>query len=103
LEQLEVWEATEGRGVLLEAGRATIELIDEGQARLIDRIEVGRRIAGPVRLALEVDDSEASADRLIEAGAEHLGGPVETPWRDRNVRLRTADGLQLTLFTVPDG
>jgi len=40
---------------------------------------------------------------LTEAGAEHLGGPVETPWRDRNVRLRTPDGLQLTLFTVPKG
>jgi hypothetical protein len=100
LEQLEVWDAAEGRGVLLEAGRATIELIDEGQARMIDSVEVGRRIASPVRLALEVDDSAASANRLTEAGAERLGGPVDTPWRDRNVRLRTPDGLQLTLFTV---
>jgi hypothetical protein len=24
---------------------------------------------------------------------------VMTPWRDRNVRVQTPDGLQLTLFT----
>ena len=32
--------------------------------------------------------------------AERLGGPVETPWRHRNVRLRAPDGMQLTLFTI---
>lgn len=99
LEELEIW--TEGgRGVLLDAGRATIELVDEEHARTIDRIEVGRRAAGPVRLALRVDDSEAAAEALAEAGGEVIGGPVETPWRDRNVRLRAPDGMQLTLFTV---
>ena len=100
LEQLEVWDSDGGRVVLLDAGKATIELLDERHAGAVDRIEVGRRVAGPVRLALEVDDSAASAERLTEAGAELLGGPVETPWRDRNVRLRAPDGMQLTLFTV---
>jgi len=41
-------------------------------------------------------------DRLEEAGAERLGGPVETPWRHLNIRLRAPDGMQLTLFTVLD-
>lgn len=100
LEQLEVWDSDDGRVVLLDAGKATIELLDEGHADAVDRIEVGRRVAGPVRLALEVDDSAANAGRLTEAGAELLGGPVETAWRDRNVRLRAPDGMQLTLFTV---
>jgi len=37
---------------------------------------------------------------LERAGAERIAGPVVTPWKDRNVRLRAPDGLQLTLFTV---
>jgi lactoylglutathione lyase len=102
LEQLEVWDSEGGRVVLLGAGRATIELLDERHAAAVDTIEVGQRVAGPIRLALEVDDSAASAERLTAAGAELLGGPVETPWRDRNVRLRAPDGMQLTLFTVLD-
>jgi lactoylglutathione lyase len=61
---------------------------------------VGRRVAGPVRLALEVGDSEAVAERLVRAGAEPLAEPVVTPWWDRNVRLQAPDGMQLTLFTV---
>jgi lactoylglutathione lyase len=100
LDELGPWEAEDGRIVILEAGRATIELVDEGQAAAIDAIEVGRRVAGPVRLALEVDDSEAAAEALSRAGGELLGGPVETPWRDRNVRMRAPHGMQLTLFTV---
>jgi lactoylglutathione lyase len=102
LEQLEAWEAEDGRVVILDAGRATLELVNERQAVTIDEIEVGRRVAGPVRLALEVDDSEATAATLTDAGAELLGGPVDTPWRDRNVRVRAPDGMQLTLFTVLD-
>jgi catechol 2,3-dioxygenase-like lactoylglutathione lyase family enzyme len=100
LEQLEAWEAEDGHIVLLGAGRATLELVDERQAQAIDRIEVGRRVAGPVRFALEVQDSEATAARLAAAGAEQLADPVVTPWRDRNVRLSAPDGMQLTLFTV---
>jgi hypothetical protein len=53
-----------------------------------------------VRLALEVDDSTATADTLAAAGAETIGGPVVTPWSHRNVRLRAPDGMQLTLFTI---
>ena len=66
---------------------------------MVDEIEVGRRVAGAVRVAFEVDDSAVTAERLEAAGAERLGGPVETPWRDVNVRLVAPDGMQLTLFT----
>jgi hypothetical protein len=85
--------------VLLEAGRATLELFDVGQASMVDEVVVGRRLAGPVRIAFEVDDSGAAAERLEAAGAERLGGPLETPWHDVNVRLVAPDGMQLTLFT----
>src|SRR5262245_46599116 len=99
---LAMWNAPGANGVLLEAGRATLELFDSGQATAVDEIEVGRRVAGPVRIALEVDDSAALAERLKAAGARLLGGPVVTPWGDRNVRLEAPDGMQLTLFTVAD-
>jgi catechol 2,3-dioxygenase-like lactoylglutathione lyase family enzyme len=98
LEQIADWSSDDGSVVLLEAGRATLELMDEAQAALVDRIEAGRRVAGPVRLALEVPDSEQSARRLLAAGAEEVAPAVTTPWGDRNVRLRAPDGMQLTLF-----
>jgi catechol 2,3-dioxygenase-like lactoylglutathione lyase family enzyme len=95
-----VWASEGGRVVLLSAGRGTLELVDEAHAAEIDHIEVGRRVAGPVRIAFEVEDSEAVATQLEEAGATTIGGPVTTPWNDRNVRLETPSGTQLTLFTV---
>jgi lactoylglutathione lyase len=102
LEEREAWESQPGRVAILDAGVATIELVDEAQASAIDEIEVGRRIAGPVRVALEVDDSDATAKRLADAGGDVVAGPVVTPWQDRNVRLDPPDGPQLTLFTVLD-
>lgn len=99
LEEQEAWEDQAGRIALLAAGAATIELVDEAQAEAIDRIEVGRRVAGPVRIAFEVADSAAAGERLAAAGAEIVAGPTDTPWNDRNVRLQTSDGMQLTLFT----
>ncbi len=99
LRQLADWSSEEGRVVLLEAGRATLELFDERQAENVDGIEAGRRVSGPVRLALEVIDSEETARRLVGAGAEQVAPPVVTPWGDRNARVRAPDGMQLTLFT----
>jgi lactoylglutathione lyase len=90
------------RGSRRRPGRATLEVLSTSQAELVDRVEVGERVAGPVRLALEVDDSAATADTLAAAGAELIGGPVVTPWSHRNVRLRAPDGMQLTLFTIVD-
>lgn len=99
LEQVADWSSDDGRVVLLAAGRATLELFDEAQAEYVDRIEAGRRVAGAVRLAVEVPDSEAAARRLVEAGAEQIAEPVTTPWGDRNARVQAPDGMQLTLFT----
>ena len=96
------WSEPTGSGAVLDAGRATLELLSVDQAELVDRVEVGRRVAGPVRIALEVEDSVATADALVAAGAEKLAEPVVTPWSHRNVRLRAPDGMQLTLFTVLD-
>jgi lactoylglutathione lyase len=94
-----IWENEGGKGVLLHAGRATLELLSKEQAEFVDRIEAGEPIGAEVRLALRVEDSEAAAERLTAGGAELIGGPVTTPWDDRNVRLRAPDGMQLTLFS----
>jgi lactoylglutathione lyase len=97
---IEAWDDPSGKGAILDAGRATLELLSVEQSELVDRVEVGERVSGSVRLALEVDDSEATADALVAGGAERVAGPVVTPWRHRNVRVRAPDGMQLTLFTV---
>src|SRR6266498_1170396 len=97
----QTWATPEGRGVILDAGRATLELIDRPQAELIDRVEAGRRVAGPVRLAFEVPSVAGFAERLQANGAEPLNDPVRTPWGDYNQRLRAPDGMQITLFELP--
>jgi lactoylglutathione lyase len=99
LEQLADWSTGDGRVVLLDAGRATLELLDEPQAELVDAIEAGQRVSGPVRLAFEVAESDDVALRLIAGGAQRVAEPVTTPWGDRNARVRAPDGMQLTLFT----
>jgi len=99
LEQLADWSSESGRVVLLDGGRATLELLDEAQAETVDAIEAGDRVSGAVRLALGVADSEEVARRLVAAGAAQVAAPVTTPWGDRNARVRAPDGMQLTLFT----
>lgn len=103
LGQIAEWQNDGGHAVLLDAGRATLEIFDHAQAGAIDEIEVGRRVAGQVRVAFRTSNSESVAKDLVGSGAEILGGPVITPWGDRNVRLRGPEGIQLTLFTPSDG
>ena len=85
-----------GRVTILDAGRATLELLDEEHAAFVDEVEVGRRVAGHVRLALE--DAAALTGELEAAGAEVVAPPTRTPWDSLNARLEGPAGLQLTLF-----
>ena len=88
---------------ILDAGRATLELANPAQKRYIDEVEVGRPVAPRVRLAFEVADVAAATEALVDAGAELIAPPTETPWRSLNARLAAPAGLQLTLFTeLPD-
>jgi lactoylglutathione lyase len=100
LEQIADRSSGAGRVVALDAGRATLELLDDAQAETVDAVEVGRRVSGTVRLAAKVTDSEDMARRLVAAGAAQVAPPVMTPWGERNARVRAPDGMQLTLFTA---
>jgi predicted enzyme related to lactoylglutathione lyase len=93
----------DGRVTILEAGRATLELTDPNHAAFIDEVEVGRRVAGHVRVAFQVDDSVATTAKLAAAGAEVVAEPTRTPWNSLNSRLEAPGDLQLTLFTELDG
>lgn len=87
---------------ILDAGRATLELSNTAQVEMIDRVEVGRRVAPHFRVALEVDDAATATAQAVEGGAELVAAPTETPWRSLNSRLEAPAGVQLTLFEELD-
>jgi lactoylglutathione lyase len=88
-----------GRVTILEAGRATLEIADPSHAEYIDEVEVGRRVAGHIRVAFGVGDSAAATRTLAEGGATVIAEPVRTPWNSLNARLEGPGDLQLTLFS----
>ena len=83
---------------ILQAGRATLEIANPAQKRMIDDVEVGRQVAPRIRIAFEVDDTSARTDDLVGAGAELVAPPTTTPWNSLNSRLDAPAGLQVTLF-----
>lgn len=86
----------------LQAGQATLEIVNPAQRSLIDELEVGREVSRKFRVAFEVANAEADTARLVEAGAELIAAPTETPWRSLNSRLEAPAGLQITLFEELD-
>jgi predicted enzyme related to lactoylglutathione lyase len=96
------FDSERGRVTLLEAGRATLELMEPGNTEDVDEVEVGRRVAGHIRVAFQVDDSAEVTRALERAGATVIAEPVRTPWDSLNARLDAPAGLQLTLFTDLD-
>jgi catechol 2,3-dioxygenase-like lactoylglutathione lyase family enzyme len=99
----EAYEGGDGARVsILDAGRATLELSNPAQVRLIDSVEAEGRPSARIRIAFEVDDAAGTTHRLVEAGAELIAEPRETPWRSLNSRLNAPAGIQLTLFEELD-
>ncbi|MCC2316566.1 VOC family protein [Cellulomonas chengniuliangii] len=88
----------EARVTILDAGRATLEIANPAQKRMIDDVEVGRQVAPRLRVAFEVEDTAATTGALVDAGAMQLAPPTETPWRSLNSRLEAPAGLQITIF-----
>ncbi|WP_030491909.1 VOC family protein [Micromonospora chokoriensis] len=95
-------EAFSGEGdaqvVILDAGRATLEIANPAQKRLIDEVEVGRQVAPRIRVAFEVDDTVATTARLVAAGASEVAPPTRTPWQSLNSRLDAPADLHITVF-----
>ena len=84
--------------MILDVGRATLELSNPAQVAMIDEVEVGQRISPHLRVAFEVTDTATVASQLVEAGADLIAPPTRTPWDSLNARLAGPAGLQLTLF-----
>ncbi|OGO53729.1 MAG: glyoxalase [Chloroflexi bacterium RBG_16_70_13] len=98
LPELGAFTSEGGRVSILEAGRATLEIADPPHAANVDAVEVGRRVAGHVRICFQVPDAASITGRLVAAGATLVAPPTETPWRSLNARLEAPAGLQLTIF-----
>jgi NAD(P)-dependent dehydrogenase (short-subunit alcohol dehydrogenase family) len=97
----DAWDRPDGKGVVLSAGRATIELLDQADAAFTERTETGKLgdgIGAGVRLAVNVADTQAASAAMQLHGAHAVGPLVHTPWGHFNQRLRTPDGLQVTVF-----
>ncbi|MCP2323815.1 catechol 2,3-dioxygenase-like lactoylglutathione lyase family enzyme [Hamadaea flava] len=98
LEQEAAFVSDGGHVTILDAGRATLEITDRRHAEYIDEVEVGRRVAGHIRVAFEVADSATVTAELRQAGAEVVAEPTVTPWNSLNARLDGPGDLQLTIF-----
>ena len=98
LEPAAIWNNGDGHALILDMGKATLELFDEAQAEYIDQLEAKKRVTGQIRFALQVPDLAAAMERLLAHGAILVHEPVMTPWGDYNVRLQDPDGIQITLF-----
>jgi len=101
IEPADVWNNGQGQALILEMGKATLEVFDETQAQTIDQIEAEKRVSGQIRFALQVPDLNVAMERLLAHGAILVHPPVKTPWGDFNVRLQDPDGMQVTLFQKP--
>jgi methylmalonyl-CoA/ethylmalonyl-CoA epimerase len=92
------WDNDQGQAVILDMGKATLEIFDEAQAQTIDHIETEKRVSGRIRFALQVPDLQRAVERLLAHGATMVHPPVVTPWGDLNARFEDPDGMQLTLY-----
>ncbi len=98
LEVSKEWHEPTGNGIILTAGLASLELIDKKHAGTIDEIEVGKQVAGPVRLALNIGDGIETVGKTLEvSGAIKLADVKQAPW-SKVQRMQDPGGMQFTLF-----
>ncbi len=102
IEPAAIWNNGQGHALILDMGKATLEVFDEAQAETIDQLEAEKRVSGQIRFALQVPDLKSAMERLLAHGATLVHPPVITPWGDHNVRLQDPDGMQITLFQASD-
>jgi lactoylglutathione lyase len=98
LQEQESYQANGGHVVILDAGRATLEINDPSYAEYIDDVEVGHRVESRIRIAFEVPDARATTSELMGAGSRLIAEPTVTPWETLNSRLEGPEGLAVTVF-----
>lgn len=95
----ELW-TDNGFGQMFRAGRGTLEIFDKDYANSVDQLEVGERVSGQIRFAFEVPDVREALKRAVKHGATMVHEPILTPWNDLNARIRSPEGMQITLYQV---
>jgi tRNA(Arg) A34 adenosine deaminase TadA len=99
LSKAEAFDGPDGaRVVIMNAGRATLELINAAQNRYIAEVENAPASTPRVRAAFEVHDAAAAAQALADAGMPLVAAPVRTPWNSLNARLAGVAEVPVTLF-----
>lgn len=93
------WDSPTGKGIILEAGKASLELIDRKHKDFIDKMEVGKAgVSGDVRIALNFGSQmPEKSKQLLRNGAKPLGKLTSAPWSDI-MRIEDPAGMQITLF-----
>jgi lactoylglutathione lyase len=99
LEPSDVWSES-GKAQVFGGGKAMLEIFDKDYANYVDEMEVGGRLSGPVRFAIQVADIKAAVERAVAHGGKLIHEPIETPWKDLNARVQAPDGMQITLFQL---
>lgn len=93
------WNEPTGKGIILEAGKSSLELIDRKHKDFIDKMEVGKtEVSEDVRIALNFGESlEEKSNFLLNNGVQKIGNMVKAPWSNV-VRIKDPSGMQVTLF-----
>ena len=99
LEPGDIWSGS-GRAQVFTGGKAMLEIFDKDYAEYVDEMEVGARLSGPLRFAIQVPDIKAAVERAIAHGGKLIHEAVKTPWKDLNARIQAPDGMQITLFQL---
>lgn len=99
IEPAAIWNNGDGKALMLNMGRGTLEIFDENQRDLIDELEAGQKnVSGQIRFALQVPNIHEALQRFLDNGATLVHEPVTTSWGDINVRIQDPDGMQITLY-----
>lgn len=100
IDPAQLWTNEADRAIIFEMGNGTLEIFDEPHADIVDQIEAGHPTGAHLRFALQVPDLDEALERALKWGATQVHEPVVTPWNHRNARLKSPDGMQITLFQV---
>lgn len=100
----EVWEHPGGeRGALFAVVPAAIELFTQSQWDFVDKHEAAKKFNQPFALRVEVQQAEAVAQKLVDAGAVQMGEKTEVPWGQQVIRLIMHDDVHMSVSELEAG